>query len=401
VLTKARDILRETPLIDGHNDLPWQFRKRVGNHLDKIDLSADTSTLEPPMHTDIARMREGHVGAQFWVVYVPSSYEGSGAARVLFEQIDVTRRIIARYGDTFALATSADDIMHLFSQGKIASVLAVEGGHAIENSLAVLRQAYVAGARYMTLTHNDNIDWADSATDDPRLGGLSPFGREVVREMNRIGMMVDLSHTAPSTMHDALDASEAPVLFSHSGARAVCDHPRNVPDDVLARVRDIEGLVMATFVPPFVSVDARDHRYAWEARRRELEQEGLGADEIERIGKQWLEDNPAPRATLRQVADHIDHLRDVAGIDHVGVGSDFDGITAVPKGLEDVSKYPDLFTELLQRGYSADDIAKIAGRNLLRVMYEVEAACERIDAKRDPSEARIEELDDVTVSSPA
>jgi membrane dipeptidase len=394
MLTKARDILRGTPLIDGHNDLPWQFRKRVNNHLGKIDLGADTTLLDPPLHTDIERLRTGHVGAQFWALYVPSSYEGPGAARILFEQIDVTRRIIARYGDTFALATSADDIMHAFGEGKIASILAIEGGHAIENSLAVLRQAYVAGARYMTLTHNDNIDWADAATDEPRLGGLSPFGKEVVREMNRLGMMVDLSHTAPATMHDAMDISEAPVLFSHSGARAVCDHPRNVPDDVLERVRDVEGLVMATFVPPFVSVEARDHRYAWEEERRRLEAEGVDEDDIERRGEAWLEEHPAPQATLQQVADHIDHLRDVAGIDHIGVGSDFDGITAVPKGLEDVSKYPDLFTELLQRGYSADDIAKIAGRNLLRVMYEVEAAGERIDAHRDPSEARIEELDE-------
>jgi membrane dipeptidase len=392
-MTKARDILCETPLIDGHNDLPWQYRKRVDNHIASIDLSADTSTLDPPLHTDIARLRRGHVGAQFWAIYVPSSYEGPGAARILFEQIDVTRRLIARYPDTFALATCADEIMHAFSEGKIASVLAVEGGHAIENSLAVLRQAYAAGARYMTLTHNDNIAWADSATDEPRIGGLSAFGKEVVREMNRLGMMVDLSHTAPATMHDALDESEAPVLFSHAGARAVCDHPRNVPDDVLMRVHDCDGLVMATFVPPFVSVEARDHRYAWEAERRGLVKEDLDEDEIERRGEAWLADHPAPRATLQQVADHIDHLREVMGVDHVGIGSDFDGITMVPRGLEDVSKFPDLLTELLHRGYSADDVAKIAGRNLLRLMYEVEAAGERIDATRDPSEARIEELD--------
>jgi membrane dipeptidase len=283
--------------------------------------------------------------------------------------------------------------MQAFGEGKIASVLAIEGGHAIENSLAVLRQAYVAGARYMTLTHNGNVAWADSATDQPRLGGLSPFGREVVREMNRIGMMVDLSHAAPATMHDAMDASEAPVIFSHSGARSVCDHPRNVPDDVLGRVRDVEGLVMATFVPAFVSVEARDHRYASEEEQERLEQAALDDDEIDRRMDAWLEANPAPQVTLEQVADHIDHLRDVAGIDHVGVGSDFDGITMVPRGLEDVSKYPDLFTELLQRGYSADDVARIAGRNLLRVMYEVEAAAERIDAVRDPSGARIDELD--------
>lgn len=394
MLEKARSILRETPLIDGHNDLPWQFRQRANNHVGKIDLDSDTSLLDPPMHTDIARLRRGQVGAQFWALYVPSSLEGPGAARVLFEQIDVTRRIIARYPETFVLATCADDIIHAFADGKIASVLAIEGGHAIENSLAVLRQAFVAGARYMTLTHNDNIAWADAATDEPRLGGLSAFGKEVVREMNRIGMMVDLSHAARATMHDALDVSEAPVIFSHSGARAVCEHPRNVPDDVLQRVHDIEGLVMATFVPSFVSEEARDHRSASEAEEGRLEGEGLEADEVKRRAGAWLEANPAPSATLQQVADHIDHLRDVAGIDHVGIGGDFDGITMVPRGLEDVSKYPDLLAELLHRGYSGDDVAKVAGRNLLRVMYEVEVAGERIDASRDPSEARIEELDE-------
>ncbi len=390
---KARQILRNTPLIDGHNDLPWQYRKRVGNHVAKIDLSADTSTLEPPMHTDVGRLRYGHVGAQFWALYLPSSYEGPGAAKVLFEQIDVMRRIIAEYPDTFALATSADEICSGFAAGKVASVLAIEGGHAIENSLAVLRQAFVAGCRYMTLTHNDNIAWADSGTDEPRHNGLTPFGREVVREMNRLGMMVDLSHTSPATMHDAIDTSEAPVVFSHSGARSVCDHPRNVPDDVLERVRAIEGLVMATFVPSFVSVEARDHRYRAEAEEARLRGEDVGEDEVGRLIEVWQAANPAPSADLRQVADHIDHLRDVAGIDHVGIGADFDGITMVPTGLEDVSKYPALIEELLHRGYSDDDVAKVAGRNLLRVMYEVEAAAGRIDALRGPSEARIEELD--------
>lgn len=393
MLDTAREILRDTPLIDGHNDLPWQYRKRVGNHIRRIDLAAGTKGLDPPMHTDIPRLRDGCVGAQFWAIYVPSFYEGPGAARILFEQIDVTRRLIARYDDTFTLAVSADDIMAAFADGKIASILAVEGGHAIENSLAVLRQAYVAGARYMTLTHNDNIDWADSATDEPRLDGLSDFGREVVREMNRIGMMVDLSHTAPATMHDALDTSEAPVLFSHAGARSICDHPRNVPDDVLLRVAESDGVVMATFVPPFVSVAARDHRYAWEGERDRLVEQGVAREEIERRGAAWLEANPAPVATLAQVADHIDHLREVMGIAHVGIGSDFDGIKMVPEGLEDVAAYPALFAELLRRGYSADDIAKIAGRNLLRLMYEVEAAAEHIDAQRQPSDALIEELD--------
>lgn len=391
--TSAHDILRRTPFIDGHNDLPWQFRTRVNNRVGEIDLGGDTTTLDPPLHTDIPRLRRGCVGAQFWAVYMPGSFQGPGAARVLFEQIDVARRFIARYPETFVLAATADDIMRAFGAGKIASVLAVEGGHAIESSLAVLRQAFAAGARYMTLTHNDNVAWGDAATDEPRLGGLSAFGREVVREMNRLGMMVDLSHTAPATMHAAIDVSEAPVLFSHAGARALCDHPRNVPDDVLERVRDTGGVVMATFVPPFVSPAARDHRYAWEVEHCRLATEGLEDAELERRGAAWLRDNPAPRATLEQVADHIDHLRDVAGVDHIGVGSDFDGITMVPLGLEDVSKFPDLLTELLQRGYSADEVGKVAGRNLLRLMYEVEAAGARIAATRAPSEARIEELD--------
>ena len=380
-VAEATSILAATPLVDGHNDLPWQFRKRVDNHLDAIDLTADTSALEPTMHTDIARLRKGRVGAQFWSLYLPSSIEGPGAARALFEQIDVTHRMIERYGDVFEHATSADDIERIFAAGKIASVLAIEGGYAIENSLAVLRQAYRCGARYMTLTHNDNTDWADSATDEPRHDGLSDFGREVVEEMNRLGMIVDLSHVAPSTMHDALDTSEAPVLFSHSNARALCDHPRNVPDDVLARVREVGGVVMATFVPPFVSQEARQHRAVAESEEERLEEEataeglhGDAADAAVDLGmKEWLVAHPAPRATLEQVADHIDYLRESVGIDGVGIGSDFDGITMVPVGLEDVSKYPSLIAELLRRGYSADDVSKVAGLNVIRLLRGVEA----------------------------
>jgi len=364
VLEKAREILRETPLIDGHNDLPWQYRKRVDNHLDRIDLASDTRELDPPMHTDIPRLRAGQLGGQFWSLYLPSSLEGPGAARALIEQIDVTRRMVDRYPDTFEPAASADDIERIFAAGKIASVLAIEGGYSIEGSLAVLRQAFDLGCRYMTLTHNDNTAWADSATDKPKHGGLTLFGREVVREMNRLGMMVDLSHVAPSTMHDAMDTSEAPVLFSHSSARALCDHPRNVPDEVLERIRDCGGLVNVTFVPPFLSENARHHRLAGEKERERLEKaaanaaasdpatgDGSGADgsessgaaaetvledaeRIDRLMDEWLEANPAPRATLSQVADHIDHIREVAGIDHVGIGSDFDGIKMVPVGLE-------------------------------------------------------------------
>ena len=400
---EAHRILAETPLIDGHNDLPFQYRKRVGNRLDGIDLAADTATLVPTMHTDIARLRRGRVGAQFWALYLPSSIEGPGAARALFEQIDVTHRMIERYSEVFEHATSAADIERIFATGKIASVLAIEGGYAIENSLAVLRQAYRCGARYMTLTHNDNTDWADSATDEPRHGGLADFGREVVREMNRLGMIVDLSHAAPSTMHDAIDTSEAPVLFSHSNARALCDHPRNVPDDVLARLREVGGMVMATFVPPFISEDARHHRRGAEAERQRLKADvgageaadSLPQDKVAGVDSQmdaWLEANPAPRATLEQVADHIDYLRDAVGIDGVGIGSDFDGITMVPVGLEDVSTYPALIAELLRRGYSAEDVGKVAGRNLLRLMREVASAGIEITAARPASDILFEGL---------
>ena len=392
-LEAALRILARAPLIDGHNDLPWQYRVRAGNHLERIDLASDTSRLEPPMHTDLARLRAGRLGAQFWALFLPSRFEGPGAARALFEQIDVTVRMIERYPEVFEQAGTADDIERIFAAGRIASVLAIEGGHAIEGSLAVLRQAYACGARYMTLTHNETIAWADSATDEPRHGGLTAFGREVVREMNRLGMMVDLSHVAPATMGDAMDTSAAPVIFSHSSARALCDHPRNVPDELLVRVGEGGGIVMATFVPPFVSPAARFHRALGEAEERRLQAEGADAETVERKMVEWLDANPAPRATLEQVADHIDHLSATAGVDHVGIGSDFDGITMVPIGLEDVSKYPALIAELLRRGYRDEEVEKIAGANLLRVMREVEAVSLELRSARPPSEAQIEELD--------
>ena len=392
-LEAALRILARAPLIDGHNDLPWQYRVRAGNHLERIDLAGDTSRLDPPMHTDLARLRAGRLGAQFWALFLPSRFEGPGAARALFEQIDVTVRMIERYPEVFEQAGTADDIERIFAAGRIASVLAIEGGHAIEGSLAVLRQAYACGARYMTLTHNETIAWADAATDDPRHGGLTAFGREVVREMNRLGMMVDLSHVAPATMHDAMDTSAAPVIFSHSSARALCDHPRNVPDELLVRVGEGGGIVMATFVPPFVSQAARVHRGLGEAEERRLQAEGVDAETVERKMAEWLDANPAPRATLEQVADHIDHLSATAGVDHVGIGSDFDGITMVPIGLEDVSKYPALIAELLRRGYRDEEVEKIAGANLLRVMREVEAVGVKLRSERPPSEAQIEELD--------
>jgi membrane dipeptidase len=320
-----------------------------------------------PGHTDIARLRQGLVGAQFWSVYIPSESVHEGAARVQLEQIDIARQIIALYPDHFELALGASDIERVFGAGKIASLIGIEGGHAIENSLGALRAYYDLGVRYMTLTHSLTIDWADAATDAPRHNGLTAFGKEVVREMNRLGMLVDLSHVAPATMHAALDVSEAPVIFSHSSARAVTDHARNVPDDVLRRMPKNGGVVMVTIVPAFISEKVRTHT-------------GNG---------------PAPRATLADVVAHIEHIRKVAGIEHVGIGGDYDGISSTPVGLEDVSTYPALLAELARRGWSDDDLRKLAGENLLRVLRESEAAARKIQRQRGPSMGTIEALDGV------
>jgi membrane dipeptidase len=321
-----------------------------------------------PGHTDLARLRAGGVGAQFWSVYVPCDAVAEGASRVQLEQIDIAQRVFRMYPDAFGEAFSASDVESEFGRGRIASLMGMEGGHAIENSLGALRAFYAAGVRYMTLTHGCNTDWADSGTDEPRHGGLSPFGAEVIREMNRMGMLVDLSHTSPETMNDVLDLAEAPVIFSHSSARAVTDHPRNVPDQVLRRLPENGGLVMVTFVPSFVSDAVRTY-------------EGPAEN--------------APRATLSDVADHIEHIRDVAGVDHVGIGGDFDGISSVVQGLEDVSTYPALLEELSRRGWSEEDLRKLAGENALRVMRESEAAARRIQRERPPSNATIQELDGV------
>lgn len=389
-------LFRTTPLIDGHNDVPWQYRRRVNNDLDAIDFASDTSTLDPPMHTDLERLRAGGVGAQFWSVYIPVDDAGGrpGDARVVIEQMDLTRRLIDRHDD-LELALTAEDIVRIHRRGRIASLMGMEGGHSIENSLAALRATYALGARYMTITHSSNIPWADSATDDRVLGGLSPFGEEVIREMNRLGMLVDLSHVSPEVMHDALDVSEAPVIFSHSSARAVCDHPRNVPDDVLRRIRDLDGVVMVTFVPSFVSEELR----VWFGERQ-AERDRLRArhgeennDAVSEGLRAWERRHPRPEATMAQVADHIDHIRDVAGIDRLGIGGDFDGVGSLPVGLEDVSTYPDLFLELARRGYSDADLRKIAGENLLRVMRQAERVAARLQREREPSGARIEDLD--------
>ncbi|MEJ2539521.1 MAG: dipeptidase [Gemmatimonadota bacterium] len=360
---RVRRVLATTPLVDGHNDLPWAIRNDESAPMDVAAYDLRSTT---PGHTDLARLRAGGVGAQFWSVYIPCDVAGPGASRVQLEQIDIARQIVRRYPDAFGEARSASQVEAEFGRGRIASLLGMEGGHAIENSLGALRAYYDAGVRYMTLTHGCNTDWADSATDDPRHGGLTAFGREVVGEMNRMGMLVDLSHTAPATMHDVLDVAEAPVIFSHSSARGVTDHPRNVPDDVLRRVATNGGLVMVTFVPSFVSDAVR------------------------------LYDGPeedAPRATLADVADHVEHIRDVAGVDHVGIGGDFDGITSVVEGLEDVSTYPALLEELARRGWNEEELRKLAGENALRVMREAEAAARRIQRERGPSTATIEALD--------
>jgi membrane dipeptidase len=392
--TRAIKILADVPLIDGHNDVPEQLRDRVKDRLDRLDLASDTSRLDPPMHTDIPRLRKGHVGGQFWSVYVPTTLHGSAAVQAVFEQIDVVHRMAERYPETFAMAYSAADVERIYHSGKIACLIGMEGGHSIGNSLAVLRQAYDCGARYLTLTHWNDTDWADAATDKPHHDGLTKFGREVVREMNRLGMLVDLSHVSDKTMLDALETSEAPVIFSHSSARALCNHVRDVPDDILRKVAAKGGIVMVNFAPGFISEEVRIWEQPKEVEWRRLE--NLYPNDEKKVSKElkaWTAQHPGPKATLVQVADHIDHIRDVAGIDHVGLGSDFDGISRTPAGLEDVSKYPALLAELLRRGYLADDVKKVAGANILRVLRQVETTAERIRKRRPPSEALIEELD--------
>ena len=385
---RVQRVLREVPLIDGHNDLPWQYEKKVRNHLAQIDIRNE----QPSLHTDIPRLRRGGVGAQFWSVYVSADLKGADAVQAVLEQIDVVHRLNATYPDTFELALTADDIVRIHKRGKIASLIGAEGGHSIGGSLAVLRQLYELGTRYMTLTHSDNVAWADSATDDPEHDGLTQFGRQVVKEMNRLGMLVDLSHVAPSTMHDAIDASAAPVIFSHSSARAITNHPRNVPDDVLRRLRENGGIVMVTFVPGFISEKARLH-----SATKSAEEARLGAlyrgqpDEVKKRFAEWNAANPVPRATIGDVADHIEHIIRIAGADHVGLGSDFDGIESTPIGLESVETYPALLAELARRGHSDDVLRKITGLNMLRVMRAVEATAAKLQKETRPDDTRIEE----------
>jgi membrane dipeptidase len=364
----AAKVTNRLLLIDGHNDLPWALRMAAGS-------AEAVSLAEPPAaeHTDLPRLAAGGLGAQFWSVYVPSSLEGGAAVTAVLEQIDLTRRMIAAYPDTFELALTADDVDRAFAAGRIASLLGAEGGHSINESLGVLRMLYALGVRYMTLTHNNNTPWADSATDEPAVGGLNDFGREVVREMQRIGMLVDLSHVAPATMHAALDVATAPVIFSHSSARAVCDCPRNVPDDVLVRLAANDGVCMVTFVPNFVAQEAAD----WTTGvKEEMVRRGLDPRNMKdffALLPEWEATHPRPGATLAQVADHIEHVRDVAGISHVGIGGDFDGTDRTPVGLSDVSMYPALFDELRSRGWSEEDLTALAGANLLRTLRAAES----------------------------
>ena len=370
---QARDLLARFPLIDGHNDLPWMLRERADGDVSQVNLAAPVDGT----HTDLPRLAAGRVGAQFWSVYVLATLAGDGAAgngavAAVLEQIDLARRMIAGYPEALGLALTADDVERIFASGRVASLLGAEGGHAIAGSLGVLRMLYALGVRYLTLTHNASVGWADSATDEPQAGGLTGFGRDVVREMQRIGMLVDLSHVSPDTMRATLDVAGAPVIFSHSSARAVCDAPRNVPDDVLARLAANGGVCMVTFVPAFVSQECADWMAGLkaEAARRGLDPRDLG--KLFGIKPEWEQEHPLPQATLAQVADHIDHVREVAGVAHVGLGGDFDGTEDVTVGLEDVSTYPALFAELLRRGWTEADCAALAGGNVLRALRAAE-----------------------------
>jgi membrane dipeptidase len=395
---RLEQVLQRTPLIDGHNDLPWEIRSRFKSDLAAVDLKSDTTHLpfpadEAALMTDIPRMRAGLMGGQFWSVWIPSQMKGFESVQTTLEQMDLVKRMVARYPDDLEMAYTAADVRRIHRAHKIASLIGIEGGHQINNSLAALRQMYDAGARYMTLTHTLNTEWADSATDAPAHHGLTPFGIEVVREMNRLGMLVDLSHVSPDTMRSALAASEAPVIFSHSSARSLVDHPRNVPDDLLRAAAANDGVVMVNFAPGYVS-DARNRWDADQAAERTRFNSppyvGLYIGQPERAKaalNAWEETHPRPVTTLAQVADHIDHIRQVAGVEHVGLGSDFDGIEDAPAGLGGVDKYPALLEELLRRGWTDSDIAKLAGENVLRVMSAAEKVALRLHAARPASSA--------------
>lgn len=372
----AKQVLEEHPIIDGHNDVPAQIRGRFESDFSQFDFRDTLETLGPapkPMHTDIARLRKGVVGGQFWSVWIDPELPRAEAVERVIQQIDIVHQMVDQYDD-LQIALTADDIERANKKGRIASLIGMEGGHSIGESLAVLRQTHALGARYMTLTHWKTLDWADAATDAPKSDGLSDFGVKVVKEMNRLGMLVDISHVSPATMNDALDTTKAPVIFSHSSASGVTDHPRNAPDSVLKRLKDNGGVIMITFVPSYLKAERRD----WEAAEKaETERaKALYPGEKERRDahlKGWKEANPMPVVTASDVADHIDHVRKIAGIDHIGIGGDYDGIRFLPDDMQDVSTYPVLFTELVKRGYSPDDLAKISRGNILRVMRRAEA----------------------------
>jgi len=384
-LARARALHKQSLLIDGHNDYPWALREHdAARSLDTLDISKP----QPSIMTDIARLKEGGIGGQFWSVYTPVELQGQAAVTATLEQIDIVHRMVRKYPQTFELALTADDVERIHKAGKIASLIGMEGGHSIDNSLADLRMFHRLGARYMTLTHTSNTPWADSATDTPKSNGLSAFGEDVVKEMNWLGMLVDLSHVSPDTMEDAIRVSQAPVIFSHSDARALNDHPRNVPDHILQLLPKNGGVIMVTFVPGFVSPKVNE----WN-KRQTAEQDRLKAltpNDAARVKAgvdKWTAANPAPEATIGDVADHVDHIRKVAGIDHIGIGSDFDGITQTVKDLDNVSTYPRLTAELLKRGYSEADVKKILGLNVLRVLREAEKVSKRLQAERGPSTA--------------
>ncbi|MEV6944415.1 dipeptidase [Streptomyces sp. NPDC051172] len=388
-LEAARELLAEFPVVDGHNDLPWALRKQVRYDLDARDIAVHQNA---HLHTDIPRLREGGVGAQYWSVYVRSDLPDAVPATL--EQIDCVRQLLARYPADLAPALTAADMEAARRDGRIASLMGAEGGHSIACSLGTLRGLYGLGVRYMTLTHNDNNPWADSATDEPNVGGLTAFGREVVREMNRLGMLVDLSHVAATTMRDALDATSAPVIFSHSSSRAVCDHPRNIPDDVLERLPGNGGVAMVTFVPKFVLQAAVDWTAAADENLRSHGFHHLDTTpEAMKVHRAFEERTPRPVATVSTVADHLDHMREVAGIDHLGIGGDYDGTAFTPDGLSDVSGYPNLIAELLDRGWSKPDLAKLTWQNSVRVLGAAEDVARELQATRPPSNATIESLD--------
>ncbi|MBN8713573.1 MAG: dipeptidase [Xanthomonadales bacterium] len=396
---RVERVLTRTPLVDGHNDLPGAIHNRFGN-LGNIDLAADTTNLQGKtrdgsigtvsLMTDIPRMRKGQLGAQFWSAFIPATITGPAAVKRTMEQIDIIRTMVAKYPRDMEMAYTADDVVRIHKAGRIASMIGVEGGHQMDNSLPVLRDYYLLGVRYMTLTHGRTTDWADSATDAPRHNGLTKFGRAVVHEMNRMGMLVDLSHVSPETMRAALQVTQAPVIFSHSSARALDDHPRDVPDDVLAMVKANHGIVMVNFLPTFISQADNDWTAERAGAKARFDTRYAGQpDRASAALEQWLQEHPQPKTTIAQVADHVEHIRKVAGIESVGIGSDFDGIGSTPVGLDGVDKYPALFVELARRGWSDDDLAALAGNNLLRVMRQAEAVAKRLQATDAPSHATL------------